>query len=207
MLELAMDPRRPGTGNLADMTQYSGPSTATGMLRDEHQLILKVVDVLDEALQSSSGGETSLDFDVIDGCISFFRLFADACHHGKEEDLLFPELIEQGMPGDEGPIAVMLEEHRLGRHFVRGMAQAAPAARTGEEQAEASLRANADDYMELIRAHIGKEDGILFEIADNLVVGEVCRTLCADYDRVCQGRFEGRTLEDLEQLASNLMSG
>jgi len=176
--------------------------TATGMLRDEHQLILSVVDVLDETLNKST-----LDFDVIDRCISFFRLFADACHHGKEEDLLFPELIEQGMPGDAGPIAVMLAEHVQGRLFVRGMAEAMAGARAGDETAATSLRDSAHDYIDLIRPHIGKEDNILFEMADGMVVGDACRLLCDRYDVVCQRRFEGKTKDDLEAIAASLMAG
>jgi hemerythrin-like domain-containing protein len=180
--------------------------TATGMLRDEHQLILGVVDVLDETLNSTNSA-SHLDFDVVDSCISFFRLFADACHHGKEEDLLFPELIEHGMPGDEGPIAVMLSEHRQGRLSVRGMAEAISDARSGDERALSALRAHADDYIGLIRAHIDKEDNVLFNMADDMVLDDACRVLCDRYDLVCRRRFEGKTKDDLEVMAASLMAG
>lgn len=178
--------------------------TATGVLRDEHQLILEVVDVLDRTLSET---DPELDFDVIDRCISFFRLYADLCHHGKEEDLLFPELVEHGMPGDAGPIAVMLSEHAQGRLFVGGMAEAMTEAASGDENAMGELRANAGGYIDLIRAHIGKENFILFEIADNMVVGDACRALCDRYDDVCSRRFEGKTKDDLERVAASLMAG
>ena len=184
----------------------SRSDTATGMLRGEHQLILDVVDVLDGTLNRADSA-SDLDFDVVDRCISFFRLFADACHHGKEEDLLFPELIEHGMPGDEGPIAVMLSEHQQGRLSVRGMAEAIGGARSGDENAVSSLRTHSDDYINLIRAHIGKEDNILFNMADDMVVGEARRALCDRYDAVCARRFEGQTKEDLETMAASLMAG
>ncbi len=180
--------------------------TATGMLRDEHRLILGVVDVLDQTLNKTDSA-SELNFDVIDRCISFFRLFADACHHGKEEDLLFPELIEHGMPADVGPIAVMLSEHTQGRLFVRGMAEAIVGARSGDEDAVAALRAYADDYINLIRTHIGKEDNILFNMADDMVLGDACRVLCDRYDVVCRRRFEGKTKDDLEKIAASLMAG
>jgi hemerythrin-like domain-containing protein len=180
--------------------------TATGMLRDEHQLILGVVDVLDETLRKPDSA-SDLDFDVVERCISFFRLFADACHHGKEEDLLFPELIEHGMPGDAGPIAVMLSEHQQGRLSVRGMAQAIGGARSGDEDAVSALQNHADDYIDLIRAHIGKEDNILFNMADEMVLGDACRVLCDRYDVVCERRFEGKTKDDLEIMAAALVAG
>ncbi len=176
--------------------------TATGVLREEHQLILKVVEVLDTALNDASPPD--LPFDLIDKCITFFRLFADACHHGKEEDLLFPELVAHGMPGDAGPIAVMLAEHVQGRAFVRGMAAAFDGAKTGNEASIKSLLTNARSFIELIRAHIGKEDFVLFAMADDMVVGPACADLCQRYEATCSRRFEGKTKEDLEKLAAEI---
>ncbi len=188
------------------MPESSVSDTATGVLRDEHQLILGVVDVLGRAL-SDTDSTSDLDLGVIDRCISFFRLFADACHHGKEEDQLFPELIEHGMPGDAGPIAVMLSEHAQGRSFVAGMAEAMAGARSGDQDSIAALRDHADDYIGLITAHIGKENHILFAMADDMIVGPACRSLCDRYDEVCRRRFEGKTKDDLEEMAASLMAG
>jgi len=181
---------------------YGNSDTATGVLRDEHQLILGVVDVLRGQLANT---DLRPDLDVVDRCIAFFRLYADLCHHGKEEDLLFPELIEHGMPEDAGPIAVMLSEHEQGRVYVRGMKEAMTGTRSGEEDAESLLRANATNFIDLIQAHIGKEDGILFEMADNLVTGDSCRALCSRYDATHENRFEGQTKHDLEQIAGALI--
>ncbi|MFQ5554397.1 MAG: hemerythrin domain-containing protein [Acidimicrobiia bacterium] len=183
------------------MTQDA--STATAILRDEHQLILQVAGVLD-AIVSDGATPDSLDFDSIEECVAFFRLFADACHHGKEEDLLFPELEAHGLPREDGPIAVMLYEHQVGRAFVRGMAESVAGARTGDAAAVAALLEHARGYIDLIRAHIDKEDNVLFEMADNMVVGASCTRLCADYDVVCGRRFEGRTVEQLESMAAAL---
>jgi hemerythrin-like domain-containing protein len=187
------------------MPESSGAETTTGVLRDEHQLILGVVEVLDRNLNVTD--DRSLDLIVIDRCISFFRLFVDACHHGKEEDLLFPELIEHGMPGDAGPIAVMLSEHVQGRSYVRGMSEAMPDAKSGSEEALAALRSHAEDYINLIREHIGKENHILFTMADEMVVGEACRALCGSYDATYGRQFEGNTKGDLERIAADLMKG
>jgi hypothetical protein len=61
----------------------------------------------------------------IGDCSGFFRNFADRCHHSKEEDELFPKMVEHGIPKEGGPIGVMLMEHDQGRAFVRGMSEAA----------------------------------------------------------------------------------
>ncbi len=178
--------------------------TATRMLRDEHKLILKVAHALDARLEAERNG-IALDYDVAASCVSFFRLFADACHHGKEEDLLFPELEQQGLPHDSGPIAVMLDEHERGRAFVRTMAASLEAARGGDAEAVVRLRGAAEGYIALIVAHIDKEDSALFTMADGMIVGPTCADLCAGYDEVCARSFEGRTKDDLEELAAEIL--
>ena len=177
--------------------------TATSRLRSEHQLILQVADALETLVSRSESGDS--DFDALADCIAFIRLFADACHHGKEEDLLFPALEARGMPHDQGPIAVMLFEHQQGRAFAKVMAGAIDDARAGDAEALAKLRNAGTGYVHLIRGHINKEDHVLFEMADQAVQGPACQRLCDEYGLVCQRAFEGRTKEELEELAAKLV--
>ncbi len=179
-------------------------TTSTGVLRDEHRLILEVAHALDRMLDDETNG-TPLDYDVVERCITFFRLFADACHHGKEEDLLFPELEKAGLPHDSGPIAVMLYEHEQGRVFVRSMAASVEGARSGNDEANTALRDGAEGFIGLITAHIGKENDVLFNMADGMIVGPECKDLCSQYDATCSRRFEGRSKEELEDLAAEIL--
>jgi hemerythrin-like domain-containing protein len=176
--------------------------TATARLREEHQVILGVAEAMQHLVEATARGQW--DFDAFADCVTFIRLFADACHHGKEEDLLFPELEKGGMPRHQGPIAVMLHEHQQGRAFARRMADALDAARNGDEQARATLRNAASGYVDLIRGHIMKEDNVLFQMADQMVQGADCRALCGAYGVVCAQRFEGHTKDALERLAADI---
>ena len=180
------------------------PATATGVLPYEPKLLLDVAHSLRTSLTAERDGGP-LDFEAMERYISFFRLFADACHHGKEEDLLFPGLEDQGMSHDSGPIAVMLLEHEQGRGLVRTMSASLESARRGNGPAGDALRDAAEGYVELIVAHIAKENGVLFNMADGMIVGPDCRDLCAGYDEVCGRRFEGQTKEDLERLAAAIL--
>ena len=42
----------------------------------------------------------------------FTQNFTDVCHHGKEEEALFPALEKAGMPTNMGPIHMMLLDHK-----------------------------------------------------------------------------------------------
>jgi hemerythrin-like domain-containing protein len=178
-----------------------GHDHPTRVLRDEHDLILRVADVLEWLLDVP---QADLDFERVEKCVAFVRLFADAGHHGKEEDLLFPALEDRGMSRESGPIAVMLHEHRVGRAYAATMADELPAARDGGVPATERLTRAGRDYIDLIRHHILKEDNVLFNMADQMVSGPECARLCAAYDGTCDHHFEGRTKEELEALAAEI---
>jgi hemerythrin-like domain-containing protein len=178
--------------------------TPTRILRDQHKNILKVADVLQEVL-GNEPEPGAFDYDAIGDCVSFIRLYADALHHGKEEDLLFPEMERHGMSRSAGPIAVMLQEHEQGRAYARAMAEAMPGARAGDDVARRRLLNAGLGYVQLIRGHILKEDNILFNMADQLIDEPACRSLCAAYDGVCQRRFDGCTVAELEAILAGLL--
>ncbi len=178
--------------------------TPTRILRDQHQNILKIADVLQEVLAHEPEPGV-FDFDAIADCVSFIRLYADALHHGKEEDLLFPELEQLGMSRQAGPIAIMLQEHEQGRAYAKAMADALPEARNGDDRARNRMVNAGLGYIDLIRGHILKEDNILFNMADQIIDEPACRSLCAAYDGVCQRRFDGCTVAELEALLSGLL--
>jgi hemerythrin-like domain-containing protein len=177
--------------------------TPTQILRDQHLKILEVADVLEEVL-ANEPEPGAFDYDAIADCVSFIRLYADALHHGKEEALLFPELESVGMSRQAGPIAVMLYEHEQGRALIKAMADALPTAREGYVDAQRRLVHAGHGYIDLIRSHILKENNVLFDMADQMIQGPACRSLCQAYEGVCQRRFEGCTVAELERILERL---
>ncbi len=180
-------------------------NTPTTVLREEHQVILKVLDALERVLAKGSAVGTQ-NVETLAKYASFFRLFADACHHSKEEDLLFPELEARGIPREGGPIGVMLAEHEQGRAFVRQMHDALPGARAGEAAALESLVSAGRNFIDLLRQHIEKENNVLFMMADRVLDESSCAALCGEYAHVCSKQFDGQTKEQLRALADELIT-
>ncbi len=178
-------------------------TTPTALLRREHELILRVAG----ALADTAGGDGSLDHEKVEGCITFIRLYVDALHHHKEEDFLFPSLAAHGLPVDGGPIAVMLFEHNEGRTLVEEMVTTLDGSKTGDEQATDRLRAAALGFAELIDAHISKENGILFQIADQIIEEGARQELYSAYTTIGEELFEGQSRSDLEALADSILNG
>ena len=140
---------------------------ATDILRREHELILRGVAVLERMAGRVQSGAHVPAADAA-AVIEFIRKFADGCHHAKEEGVLFPAMEAAGMPREGGPIAVMLAEHVQGRAAVALMAGAA--ANFGTDSAAQQVFARgASAYAALLTHHIGKENNILFRMADNIL--------------------------------------
>lgn len=96
----------------------------------------------------------------------FFSVFVDKCHHGKEEELLFPALEEVGISRKGGPIGVMLDEHQKGRDLVAKMKNALSQYLNGDAGAAQKLKGSADAYIALLNIHIDKENNVLFPMAE-----------------------------------------
>jgi len=157
--------------------------TPTEVLKHEHQVILLVLGAAErEARQIEETGAARAD--TVDEMVDFFRSFADACHHAKEEKLLFVKMQERGVPVQGGPVAVMLQEHDQGRRLVRAVAEALPGARAGDREAIATVKDNLGIYAGFLRAHIAKEDNVLFPMADRLFTPDDQRALSEAFDRL-----------------------
>lgn len=136
------------------------------VLMNEHRLIESVLDSL-EAYVDRLTPNASVEAADLGRFVQFIRAFADTCHHGKEEEILFATMVANGMPRESGPIAVMLHEHEEGRQLVMTLAEfAAHSVDPGWSDADRRrIRQTARSYAELLRQHIQKEDGILYPIA------------------------------------------
>ena len=131
--------------------------------------------------------------ELLDKAVDFIRTFADRCHHGKEEDLLFPLMEERGLPKESGPTAVMRTEHEDGRRFVRVMAGAIDRYRGGERGAVGELISNARGYINLLSQHIPKEDNILYPMARQFITPTDERELLEKFEKVEKERIgEGK---------------
>ncbi|KKL29067.1 hypothetical protein LCGC14_2368860, partial [marine sediment metagenome] len=111
---------------------------------------------------------TTKDFDVndVEKIVDFLKTFADKCHHGKEETALFPALVLAGIPEENGPIAVMLHEHNIGREHIKEISTNVENCKTDNSSSGELLAASLTNYVNLLENHIHKEENVLFPMAD-----------------------------------------
>ena len=155
-------------------------TTAIDTLMNEHRVIEDVLTALESAATSAANG-AQLDRNRVAEFADFFRNFADTCHHGKEEDLLFKRMTDFGFPREHGPIAVMLFDHQTGREHVgalRAIGEASGALATDER---ASFVQHAEAYVALLRQHIQKEDRVLYPMAAQTIPPADMAHLVSDF--------------------------
>jgi hemerythrin-like domain-containing protein len=137
----------------------------TQELSHEHQAILLMIRVLEKISDKLEAGR-KVDVGHLEKAVDFIKVFADKCHHGKEEDLLFPAMEKAGIPRTGGPLGVMLNEHVAGRGYVKAMTEALAGLKKGDKAAAQLFAENARKYGALLSQHISKEDQILYPMAD-----------------------------------------
>lgn len=147
-------------------------------LRNEHEGILLGMSIL-ESMVGDLKTNRGVDGGDLGDMVDFLKLFADKCHHGKEEGFLFPAMEKYGIPKERGPIGQMLLEHEEGRRLIARMSKAledkTPKKKEFAEAAEA--------YIELLRSHIEKENGVLFPMGDRMIPPEQQAELLRSFER------------------------
>lgn len=179
---------------------------AIATLCEDHRMIEKVLGALERFAREPLRVPVSTWARALD----FVSKFADDLHHGKEEEVLFPELARRGLPSDAGPVACMLHDHTQGRDLRRAMSEALPMLGS-DPGCEVALRESALEYVRLLRFHIQKEDQVLFPLAGTLVDDEGQRSLYRRFAEVVArhggaaavARF-GAVADDLAAVAAGL---
>lgn len=143
---------------------------AIEVLMNEHRLIEQVLGSL-ETFASEVEGGLAPERAVLADYGAFLRDFADACHHGKEEDILFQRMTERGFSRESGPVAVMLHEHRVGRGHVAVLREAGGGTGSLAPVETQLVLEHAGAFIPLLRTHILKEDRILYPMAVRLLTG------------------------------------
>jgi hemerythrin-like domain-containing protein len=136
----------------------------TEMLKDEHKAVLQKLTAFEKIIGRLDKRE-EISAELKELAAFFATEFWT--HFDKEEQALFPEF-DSFMPHGAGPIAVMREEHIVLRKTNDVMQEAIARYLKGADDAatKQTIKQNVSHFINFLRSHINKEDGILFMMAD-----------------------------------------
>ncbi|MGM0369660.1 MAG: hemerythrin domain-containing protein, partial [Bacillota bacterium] len=123
------------------------------LLISEHDNIKRMLKIMRQlAIKVLNTGE--VNYDAFQDGIDFVREYADSHHHGKEEDILFEEMVaELEQDVEDGPIEAMFSEHDLGRYFINNLEEALKRVKLGNNDDKVDIIANTVAYVDLLEGH------------------------------------------------------
>lgn len=144
-------------------------------LTDEHDGIIQMLLVMDKVTERINSDQM-VPKEHLERITEFLKGFADKCHHGKEEDILFPEIGSSHTK----TVNELLGEHKTGRDLVRGISESLEKFDLGNPDAYHIAR-NMQNYTELLMSHIKKE---------NILFGSIMQELPGKLQDEIEERFE-----------------
>lgn len=133
-----------------------------GPLMIEHRLIERMIGVLEREIHRIET-ERHVNTVFIDSTVDFIRFYADKCHHGKEEDILFRELQGKPISGEHRRIMdELIAEHRWGRKITGRLVDANTKYLKGEGEALSTVADCLELLVDFYPKHIEKEDKHFF---------------------------------------------
>jgi hemerythrin-like domain-containing protein len=128
----------------------------------EHRVIEKMISLIGVAIPVIKKAGT-VDGLLIDTFADFIRTYADRCHHGKEEEILFRDLSRKKLVEDHQQImAELIEDHKWGRVKVSQLLQANEEYVEGKPEALGKVLACLKEIADFYPIHIEKEDKHFF---------------------------------------------
>jgi hemerythrin-like domain-containing protein len=133
-----------------------------GPLMIEHRLIERMIEVLKRQLRLWEGGRKA-DPSFIETAVDFIKTYADRCHHGKEEGILFRDLSKKPISEDHTRIVKeLVEEHVWARKTTGRLVEANEAYRKGDAGEVPTILDCVKSLVEFYPKHIEKEDRHFF---------------------------------------------
>jgi hemerythrin-like domain-containing protein len=142
------------------------------LMKEEHGNIKRLLGVVRKLCINILNG-AEVDYEAFYDAIDFIRNYADKHHHGKEESILFKEMIEKlDEKINRAPVQGMYAEHDLARLFVSNLEEALKRVKDGDMDSRVDIIANAIAYTDLLNRHIYKEDNAIYTFAEKKLSAE-----------------------------------
>ena len=133
--------------------------------------------------------------------VDFWSTYADIVHHGKEEQQLFPVLLDHSKSSEFGAtIDKLVEEHMYLLGYIGELRRFARPMFTGDRPARERVIQCLDKYLRLIEPHIQLEDEKLFPSVANLLSEKELNTLAKEFKAM-----DERTGTQVQSYYSNLV--
>jgi len=133
-----------------------------GPLMIEHRVIERMIKLMEIEAQSINKNSKP-DVSFIEDACDFLKTYADRCHHGKEEDILFSKLKDKDLLEEHKEIlSQLINEHKFARKTTSELAAANQKYKEGLKDNLTDIHKHLKTLTGLYPEHIKKEDKVFF---------------------------------------------
>lgn len=175
---------------------------ATWMLKEEHQVIMKVLTRMAVVADGLDCGKTA-EPAVLQEFLEFFRVFVEEAHYQKEESALVAALEKNGVPTHGEPLTMLHNEHMKGKGLLTELVNSVSAylstGGAGKESLASGLRRVAAFYA----SHMWTEDYWLLPVVNNWLSSTEQESLAKEFRRI-ESEIDPDFHRRFEQMAEQL---
>lgn len=173
-------------------------------LLGEHEMIERAMDVLRQELDKVPTLTHSAV--ALRRTIDFLIEFGDHIHNQKEEQFLFPRMVERGIPAS-GPIRAMLLEHEAERQLLHQMMDEVAGLRAASDRMRGAYRQKGLEYLEIRANHIWKENDVLYMMGRQVLTEADNEELLAAFEKVNLDTYGDTAAQKFAAMLSEVEEG
>ncbi len=170
-------------------------------LRAEHRLLERIIDLLDKEIQSLQDEQVHLT--RISKIFNLLLDFGDKIHNVKEENHLFPTMIERGIP-QAGHIHKMLLDHEAERELIAHFLLKVSDFEQFPREEKNVLIKKIQEYTATRREHIQQENQTLYPLADQVLTAEDNDKLLRAFDIIDRDVYGEEALQHYTAITDHL---
>jgi hemerythrin-like domain-containing protein len=153
----------------------------TENLKREHEAIYEVLNIMSKIANDIKEKKVFYATDI-DSIVDFLIVFWYNCHNQKEEQVFYPALLRAGIQTDDESIGDISHEHSMGRIYIREIYHSIENCKIGNSFSCERLVDSLNNYVNLLRFHIQKEEEVLFPKADAVFTEDNLREITNQFE-------------------------
>lgn len=172
-------------------------------IRDEHRSLSAVIHALKQLARDAQDARVKPDFRVFQAMIHYIDEFPEKLHHPKEDEFLFPALLQRA-PATKGVIDSLQAEHRDGARLIRELERALVFFEDGWPAGAADFLGTVDAYADFHWRHMRKEELEVLPMAEKHLTAQDWAAIDEAFD-VNQDPVAGVKEKDFQELFSRIV--
>lgn len=132
----------------------------------EHHLIRDFIDKVQVAVEVHSWGEKP-PAEIFEKAVEFAETYIETFHHVREEEVLFPRLLEKLDGSLDKQFERLNQQHIRSHVYITEMQRLLEVYKKGSPSGTRVFFSNVSSYLSFVRAHLNRENHLFFPIIES----------------------------------------